>query len=413
MQPGHEPAPSYRSLLAIQGMRPLAGTLLLGRLGGAMWSLALILFVLQRYHSPVLAGLTTFVAWVPGLLLSPLGGALMDRFGRVRLIALDMGIAVLTVLVIVLLSLTGTLTVTSLLVVVGVSSITGPLSWVGTRSLIPLVVPSPMWERGNALDATTANAATIAGPALAGVLFATAGALGTLLVIGAVWLAAGLLVAGLRDMPVAVAPARGILREALEGLRYVARNRVLRGLAVLMPLANAAEGILQVALPVLFRSFPYGGSAVAGAVWSVFGLAAMVGALLGGRMATRGRERRIILWTLILVAAAYCVVAAAPLVALPLLAAGAGMAVAGVFVGLHDIAMFSLRQRAIEPAWMGRAMSVSMSVNAVGLPVGTALAGPLIQVSLVGAMAAAAGVLALAAALCPLLLPAGAAGQRA
>jgi hypothetical protein len=58
-------------------------------------------------------------------------------------------------------------------------------------------------------------------------------------------------------------------------------------------------------------------------------------------------------------------------------------------------------------------MSVSMSVNAVGLPVGTALAGPLIQVSLVGAMAAAAGVLALAAALCPLLLPAGSVGHRA
>ncbi|MDQ6922308.1 MAG: MFS transporter, partial [Candidatus Dormibacteraeota bacterium] len=81
MEPGHLPASSYRALLAIPGMRPLAGTLLLGRLGGAMWSLALILFVLQRYHSPVLAGLTTFVAWMPGLLLSPLGGALMDRFG--------------------------------------------------------------------------------------------------------------------------------------------------------------------------------------------------------------------------------------------------------------------------------------------------------------------------------------------
>jgi MFS family permease len=409
MESGHLPASSYRALLAIPGMRLLAGTLLLGRLGGAMWSLALILFVLQRYHSPVLAGLTTFVAWMPGLLLSPLGGALMDRFGRVRLIAFDMGLAALTVLVIVLLSLTGALSITILLVVVGVSSLTGPLTWVGTRTLIPLVVPSPMWERGNALDATTANVATIAGPALAGVLFATVGPLATLLAIGAVWLGAGLLVAGLRDVPVGRAPASGVFRETLEGLRYVARNRVLLALAVLMPLANAAEGILQVALPVLFRSFPFGGSAVVGALWSVLGLAAIVGALAGGRMATRGRERRIIFWTLLLVAAAYCVVAAAPLVALPLLVAAAGMAVAGVFVGLHDIAMFSLRQRAIEPAWLGRAMSVSMSVNAVGLPVGTALAGPLIQVSIVGAMAAAAGVVALAAALCPLLLPPGSA----
>ncbi|MBJ7598799.1 MFS transporter [Candidatus Nephthysia bennettiae] len=413
MEPGHPPAPTYRALLAIPGVGPLAGTLLLARLGGAMWSLALILFVLQRFHSPVLAGITTFVAWMPGLLLSPLGGALMDRVGRVRLIVLDMGVAVLGVVAIVLLSLTGALTVPSLLLVVGASSITGPLTWVGTRSLIPLVVPSPLWERGNALDAITASLTMIAGPALAGLLFAAAGGLATLLAIGGVWLGAGLLVATVRDVPAPRTPAGGVLREALEGLRYVVHNPVLRGLAVLMSLANAGDGIFQVALPVLFRSFPRGGSAVAGAVWSVFGVASVLGALAGGRMATRGRERRIILATLLMVAAAYCVVAAAPLVALPLVAAAAGMAVAGVFVGLHDIAMFSLRQRAIEPAWLGRAMSVSMSVNAVGLPVGTALAGPLVQVSLVGAMAAAAGVVALAAGLCPLLLPAGVARARA
>jgi hypothetical protein len=72
---------------------------------------------------------------------------------------------------------------------------------------------------------------------------------------------------------------------------------------------------------------------------------------------------------------------------------------------VHDIAMFSLRQRAIDPAWLGRAMSISMSLNALGFPLGSALAGPAIHVSLSGAMVLGASLVLLAALLSPLLLP--------
>jgi MFS family permease len=400
------PASSYRALFAIPGVRSLAATMLLARVGATMWNLTLILFVLQLFHSPVLAGLTTFVAWVPGLLVSPLGGTLIDRFGRARLIAFDMGVAVLTVLAILALSRLGSLTATNLLLLVGISSITGSLTMTGTRSLIPVVVPRSLWERGNALDATTFNVAMVAGPALAGLLFASVGALGTLVVLGAIWLAAGLLVTGVRDPAVPAGAGSGsVLRDALAGLRYVLRNPVLRGLAVIMPLTNAGDGIFQLALPVLFRSFPYGGSAVVGALWSIFGVTSVAGALLGGRMATQGREPRIILVTLLLGAAGYYVVAAAGVAGVALVLAALGLAITGIFVGVHDIAMFSLRQRAIDPAWLGRAMSISMSLNALGFPLGSALAGPAIHVSLSGAMVLGASLVLLAALLSPLLLP--------
>ena len=387
-------------------MLPLAGTLLLARLAGAMLGLTLILFVLQRYHSPVLAGLMA-LAWMPGLLLSPLGGVLIDRFGRTRLIALDMGVVLAKVIAIVLLSLTGLLSPASLILVVGLGSLTSALTSVGTRSLIPLVVPSRLWERGNALDATTFNATMIAGPALGGLLFATAGGLATLTVIGGVCLAAALLVSRIRDADLAARPHRNVLSETLGGLRYAFGNPALRGLALIMPLSSLGFGILQVALPVLFRTFPYGGSAVAGGLWSVFGLAATVGAIVAGRMATEGRERRILFVTLLLGAAGYCVVAAAPLASVPLLLAVVGMAVTGGFVGPQDIAMFSLRQRSIEAAWLGRALSVSMSISALGLPLGAALGGLVIQVSLFGSMALGAGLAVVTALLTPLLLPPG------
>jgi len=40
-----------------------------------------VLFVLQRYQSPSLAGLTVLLSILPGLALSPVAGALLDRQG--------------------------------------------------------------------------------------------------------------------------------------------------------------------------------------------------------------------------------------------------------------------------------------------------------------------------------------------
>jgi hypothetical protein len=58
----------------------------------------------------------------------------------------------------------------------------------------------------------------------------------------------------------------------------------------------------------------------------------------------------------------------------------------GVLWGPVDIALFTVRQRRTDPAWMGRAFAVSMAFNFVGLPVGAALAGLLAEQSLEAAI---------------------------
>src|SRR5947209_19944917 len=82
-------APSYAALLRVPGFGRVALGTLLARLGGQMWEIVLVLFVLQRYRSPSLAGLTVLLAILPGLALSPVVGALLDRQGRVRLMVID------------------------------------------------------------------------------------------------------------------------------------------------------------------------------------------------------------------------------------------------------------------------------------------------------------------------------------
>jgi hypothetical protein len=91
----------------------------------------------------------------------------------------------------------------------------------------------------------------------------------------------------------------------------------------------------------------------------------------------------------------------APLVALLLPAAGVlgpiapetGLALLivmmflfGLLNGSTDIALFTVRQRRTDPAWMGRAFAVSMAFNFMGFPIGAAIAGAVVSVSMAAAI---------------------------
>ena len=65
---------TYRELFSIPTFPRLATGVLLARTASQMMLLTLVLFVLQRFHSPSLAGITVFLAIAPGIALSPIAG---------------------------------------------------------------------------------------------------------------------------------------------------------------------------------------------------------------------------------------------------------------------------------------------------------------------------------------------------
>src|SRR6185295_13558421 len=120
----------------------------------------------------------------PGLVVSPLAGALLDRHGRTRLVALDYVIALASLTLIGILALAGVLPAGLLIVIAAVASLTVPLSATGLRSLFPLIVPRYLWERVNAVDSTGYVIAMLVGPPLAAGLVALWGGAVTFIVIG-------------------------------------------------------------------------------------------------------------------------------------------------------------------------------------------------------------------------------------
>jgi MFS family permease len=161
--------PSYAALLRVPSFaRVIVGTLL-ARLGGQMWEIVLVLFVLQRYRSPSLAGLTVLLSIVPGLALSPVAGALLDRQGRVRLMIFDYAVTAGLMAAIAALSLGHRLPPPLLLMLVTILGVSNILSITGARSLFPLMLPRDLWDRANGLDTSLYSLTAVIGPAIAGI----------------------------------------------------------------------------------------------------------------------------------------------------------------------------------------------------------------------------------------------------
>jgi MFS family permease len=389
---------TYRALLRVPGFARLYAGLLLGRVGGTMWLLILVLFVLGRYHSPQLAGVTAFLAILPGLLLAPVAGALLDRYGRAPLVVVDYLLAAVAAGLIAGLSVLHALSPPALLTIVTLASLTNPLSVAGARSLFPTLVPRTMWERANALDSSGHVIASLAAAPLAGTLVGLVGGEWALAAAGAVFLAAALVMVRLPE-PARVRQADGsVLMNAWRGLNYVVRNPTLRGLAVTLSTMNLGSGVLVIALPVLVLDRLHSGPATVGLLWGAMGAGGLIAALVAGRFSSLGRERQMILVAILINAAAIAV--------LPFAGSLAVVAVAVVVLGAAngplDIALFTLRQRRTDPAWFGRAFAVSMSLNYAGSPIGSGFAGPLVAWSLDAALWFAV-IITLVAALFPML----------
>jgi MFS family permease len=367
--------------MRVPGFRRLVVSLLLGRVSGSMLAVALVLFVLSRYHSPQLAGASVFLLTFPGLLVSPIAGALLDRYGRALLVTVDYLIAAGTLFLLAGLSAGHALPAPILLAICGVSSLTGPLSAAGARSLFPILVPNYLWERANALDSSTHVLASLIGAPLAGVLVAFAGGEWALAATASLFAFGAIAMFRVHD-PGSRNVDGEVFADAWAGLMYVVRNRTLSGLALTLSTYSLGWGCLVIAVPVLVLGRLHEGPAAVGYLWGLMGAAGIVSALLTGRIRMMGRERQLIVASILASAAAMAV--------LPLAGSFVVIAAAVVAIGLangpFDIAFFTLRQRRTDPARFGRVFAVSMSLNMIGQPIGSALAGPLIGWSLNAAL---------------------------
>lgn len=285
---------SYRALLRVPTLGRVLLAMQLARIGQAMVAIALVLFTLAEYGSPVLAGIVTFASTFPGVLVSPVAGALLDRHGRTRLVTLDYVVALAALVPLGVLALSGRLPAWLLVLIAAVASLTAILSATGLRSLFPIIVPRHLWERVNAVDSNGYVVASIIGPPAAAALVTVVGGPVTLICIGVVHGCAALAMRGIPDPETETVSSGSLLRDAWQGLVYAWRNPTLRGLGFAISTLNLAGGMTTIVIPLIVLDRLRAGEPVVGLVFALSGVAGMVSALVVGRLDTRGRE-----WTLL------------------------------------------------------------------------------------------------------------------
>lgn len=406
---------SYRALLSV----PTLGRMILGmqvaRIAQSMVSVVIVLFTLTRYGSPELAGLVVAVGTLPGIFVSPIAGALLDRHGRIRLVMFDYLVAAASLVLIGALALANLLPAAILVAIAGISSLTLALSQTGLRSLFPILVPEHLWERANAVDSNGYVVAQILGPPAAAGLFAIAGGPLTMFVIAAGFCIAAVAIIGVADPVTETASSGSLMRDTWQGLVYTWHNRTLRGLGFALSTGNLAGGMVTIVVPLLILTRLGLGEAAVGIPFALSGVAGMASAFYFGRVDSRGREWQMLVLPMVgmigglalLLPVGGATASGGPSIdpALGFGLVAASMLVMGFLNGPLDIALFTVRQRRTDPAVLGRAFAVSMAFNFLGYPIGAAIAGALADRSLVVAILFGVVACAAAAVFAAVLIP--------
>jgi predicted MFS family arabinose efflux permease len=244
--------------------------------------------------------------------------------------------------------------------------------------------------------------AAIIGPPLAAVMVGAFGGPVALLGIAVLLGVAAVVLRPVPEPPSEVSSSGRLLSDAWHGLRYTWGNRTLRGLGLSITTLNLGGGIVSIVVPLIVLHRLGMDEAAVGAVFAVKGVAGVITGLLAGRMDTRGRESRLLAGPMV------AFVPALALLLLPgLWPVVASMVVMGLAAGPMDVAMFTLRQRRTEAAWMGRAFAISMAFNFAGWPVGAAIAGLIASTSIEAAVILGIVTAAIAVVFAVTLVPAG------
>lgn len=354
----------------------LASSQIVSIFGSELTAFVLGVWVYQQTLSATAFSFMAFVAAVPSLLMTPIAGALVDRWDRRWAIAIsDLGAAIGTSVLIVL-AWNDLLSVAWIYVVVALSAAAESFQFPAFNASIPLLVPKKQLGRANGFMEIGASGANLLAPLAAGALLGVIGLTGVFmldLVTFSVALVT-LLFISIPKPPKTVEGTRGkgsLVREALSGWTYIRERPGLFALMGLFVGVNFANGFVMVLLPPLVLSFS--SAAALGTVMSVAGLGLVLGGLY--MSITGGPRRRVrgILLCLLLQGSILFLGGVQPSVTL--------VAVAAFFYSMCSPIVFALSnsiwQAKAHPDIQGRVFAMRRLVGASLSPLAFLVAGPL------------------------------------
>lgn len=343
---------------------------LLSASGSQVSRIGLLLYVFGENGSAAALALVVALETLPGALLAPVAGAVVDRVSkRAVMVVSDLARAALLGVILLRPSLP------VICAVVALHSIASAFFHPSRAAVLPHLVQPPQLPRANGLEESASHFALIVGPVLGAQLLARFGLGPTLVLDMLSFLASAALLAG---VPVPAerggAPpfaSRGTAGEIAQGWRYAAGHPFLLRLNGLLFVALLCTGMWVPLAPFFIRDRLGGTDQLFGWQISAFGIGAVLGGAAAARMVARFGKGQVLFGGL---------VAEGVLVSLYAVVPHAGISTAlilvwGLAVPMIMVPAYSILQEVGESRYLGRLFALVRQSEGIALVLAVVIAG--------------------------------------
>lgn len=329
---------------------------------GAAWAMT------QMTSSADKVALVQTALMLPVMLISMPAGAIADMYDRRIVSIVSLSIALSGATALTVLAWLGLVTPTTLLAfcfVVGSGmALFGP-AW---QSSVSEQVPTETLPSAVALNGISYNIARSFGPAIGGIVVATAGAVAAfaanallylpLLVVLALWR---------RENAPSRLPRERLNRAIVSGVRYIANSPPIKIVLARTMITGLIGGSVSALMPLVTRDLLHGGAQTYGIMLGAFGMGAVVGALNIGEVRKRLGGEAAIRACAISMGGSIAAVALSHqrvLTAAALVVAGAAWMLA--------VALFNIGVQLSAPRWVaGRSLAAFQAAISGGIAIGS------------------------------------------
>ncbi|MBN1218457.1 MAG: MFS transporter [Anaerolineae bacterium] len=347
-------------------------------IGSGLTGFALGVWVYQTTGSATQFALIAVCTALPRIGLSPLAGALVDRWDRRWAMIIGDSGAALGTLAIALLFFSNQLEVWHIYLATAFSSAFSTLQWPAYAAITPLLVSKEKLGRANGLVQFGRAASEILAPALAGILVLAIQVQGVILIDVATFVFAvtTLLLVRVPHPPSTTKEKTGkgsLWREVAYGWTYLTARPGLMGLLIFLATVNFFWGMLAVLITPMVLSFT--SADALGVIISVAGLGMLTGSLVMTAWGGPGRRIYGVLGFEMFSAASFVLMGWQPSAWLIALGAfTAHLAIAIIFACNQ-----ALWQSKVAPEVQGRVFATQQMIAHATMPLAFLVAGPLVD----------------------------------
>jgi MFS family permease len=301
------------------------------------------------------------------------GGVWADRLPRRLIMLAADAVRVAVQAVIALAFLTDSIRVWHLILAAALFGVAASFFHPASTGLLPQIVPATRVQEANAVLGLSRNAIELFGPALAGVLVATAGYELIYAIDAATFAASFVCLALMRPLGTVRTARSSFVAEAREGIREVLARPWIRVTVTADVFTNFAIAPYFVLGPLVVQEHLDGASD-----WGLMMAASAAGGLAGGALTLRWKPRRPLVPAYLgLMAIPVGLLTLVPPLPLPLLMLGAALFTGSIVVG--NTFWSTMEQQHVPEEVLGRVDSVSWTGSVLIMPLAFAIVGPVAE----------------------------------